>query len=57
MTVDLGKGASLPGPNDLPDGASPLDPDEAEGLLPDHISSLRDADGEDYSALMRFVRS
>jgi len=39
MTVDLGEGASLPGPNDLPDGATPLDPDEAEGLLPDHIST------------------
>jgi len=39
MTVDLGDGASLPGPNDLPAGATPLDPDEAEGLLPDHIST------------------
>lgn len=39
MTSDLGEGASLPGPNDLPDGATPLDPDEAEGLLPDHIST------------------
>jgi Fic-DOC domain mobile mystery protein B len=39
MTVDLGKGAPLPEPNDLPDGTTPLDPDEAEGLLPDHIST------------------
>jgi Fic-DOC domain mobile mystery protein B len=39
MTGDRGEGASLPGPSDLPDGATPLDPDEAEGLLPDHIST------------------
>ena len=39
MMVDPGEGASLPGPSDLPDGATPLDPDEAEGLLADHIST------------------
>lgn len=39
MTVDPGAGASLPRPAALPDGATPLDPDEAEGLLPDHIST------------------
>jgi Fic-DOC domain mobile mystery protein B len=35
----LGEGRSLSDPNDLPVGATPLDPDEAEGLLPDHIST------------------
>jgi Fic-DOC domain mobile mystery protein B len=39
MTVDLGESASLPRPDDLPDGATPLDPDESEGLVPDHIST------------------
>lgn len=39
MTVNRGEGASKPGPDDLPDGATPSDPDEAEGLLADHIST------------------
>jgi len=39
MTLGPGEDSSTLGPNDLPDGATPLDPDEAEGLIPDHIST------------------
>jgi Fic-DOC domain mobile mystery protein B len=35
----MSDGSPTEGPNDLPDGATPLDPDEAEGLIPDHIST------------------
>lgn len=32
------------GPDDLPFGATPLDPDEAEGLIPDHIATRGELD-------------
>jgi Fic-DOC domain mobile mystery protein B len=39
VTADVGEEASLPEPHDLPDGATPLDPDDADGLRPAHIST------------------
>lgn len=52
---------------DYPPGATPLDPDEAAGLIPSHIANhevrqcylaaLRAADGKDYGPLLAFVRS
>lgn len=34
--------APLQEPNEFPDDATPLDPDEADGLRPDHISTRRE---------------